>query len=237
MAGVWRTSTGGASSTTAYHTLRDRILTCELGPGDRLTERQITAELGLGLFPVRDAMNRLVQDGLVQVRPRTGYRVAPLTMKAVDDLFGVWTLLGPEITRLGVTRAGAEQMDALRRLTAELDQVLGMAPAHDRIRQSLALADEMFHLLALASDNPRLLEVYRSLEDTMMRAWSVLLLAASDQGVLQTARISWQQAVDRRDGTLAAEVTRRFVETSRALAVRVLQKPHEHRDVVVPLRP
>ncbi|MFF5140650.1 GntR family transcriptional regulator [Streptomyces sp. NPDC013157] len=234
MAGAWQVSTWNDSSAAAYHTLRDRILTGELVPGDRLAARPIATELGLEQFPVRNALIRLVQDGLVHLR--TGYRVAPLTTKCVDDLFCFWTELGPEIARLGVTRAGTDQIDALRRLIAELGETLGMEPARDRIRRSLALADAMFHLLAVATDNSWLVEIYLSLAENMMRTWSVVLAAASHQDVLQTAPMNWRPVVDRRDGDLAAETTRRFLETSREIAVHVLREPIEGQGTVVPLR-
>ena len=103
------TTLGRPMSETAYRTLRERVLTCKLTPGARLTERGTAAELGLGLSPVRHALTRLVQDGLVRLTPLEGYRVAPLTVRSVDDLFNVWLLLGPEIARLGVTQAAPEQ--------------------------------------------------------------------------------------------------------------------------------
>ena len=105
---------GRPLSEAAYRTLRERVLTCKLSPGARLTERGTAAELGLGLSPVRHALTRLIQDGLVQVIPLKGYRVAPLTVRSVDDLFNVWLLLGPEIARLGVTQADPGQAAELR---------------------------------------------------------------------------------------------------------------------------
>src|ERR1700760_2220707 len=99
------TTPGRTLSEAAYDTLRERVLTCKLSPGELITERRAAAELGFGLSPLRHALTRLIQDGLVEVVPAKGYRVAPLTVKSADDLFRVWLLVGPAIARLGVTQA------------------------------------------------------------------------------------------------------------------------------------
>src|SRR4051812_15077038 len=97
MAGKLALATEEPSSDAAYRMLRKRILTCELCPGQWFTERRSAVELGLGLSPVRGALTRLVQDGLVQSVPAKGYRVTPLTLKSVKDLFTTWALLIPEM--------------------------------------------------------------------------------------------------------------------------------------------
>jgi DNA-binding GntR family transcriptional regulator len=228
---------GRSLSETAYDALRNRILACELGPGERLTERQTATDLGLGLSPVRDALTRLVQDGLVQVIPRKGYRVAPLTMKSVDDLFHAWVLIGPEIARLGVVRADAEQTAALRRLVAGADQALAMTPTRGRAARFIQLADEMFDLLAIATDNERLLEIYRSLAGEMSRVWTLILTADPEPEVLHAANAGWQPSIEDRDGEHAAQIARAFIQASHVAAMRVLQSwPSVRHSEVVPLR-
>ena len=228
---------GRSLSGTAYEALRHRIITCELAPGERLTERRTAAELGLGLSPVRDALTRLVQDGLLQVAPRKGYRVTPLTVKSVDDLFTAWVLIGPEIARLGVSRAGLEQGEALRRLFAEIDRALGTAPVHDGATRFIELANEAFDLLAIAADNDRMLEIFRSLAGEMSRLWTVILTADVEHEVLQVANAGWDSIIDEHDGERAAGNAHAFIRASHAAAMRVLRAwPSVRNSEVVPLR-
>src|SRR3954447_11474126 len=93
----------------AYRRLRGDIIACRLAPGQRLTEKQLAADTGFGLAPIRDALTRLDHEGLVRTLPRKGYQVTPLTLKSVDDLFTLWRIVGPEIVRLGVRDATADQ--------------------------------------------------------------------------------------------------------------------------------
>jgi DNA-binding GntR family transcriptional regulator len=230
-----RTS-GRPLSDTAYQLLRDRILSCELAPGDRLTERGTAEALQLGLSPVRDALTRLAQDGLVQVLPRKGYRVTPLTLKSVDDLFLAWGLIGPEIARLGVARAGADDAARLLRLVTENRQVLDRAPGQSRAARFIELADELFDLLAVLSDNERMLAVYRSLTGEMSRVWTIILRA--DPAVdLAGVTADWQELIERRDEDRAADLARRFIRASHTSVMRVLASwPSVRESVVVPLR-
>jgi DNA-binding GntR family transcriptional regulator len=229
-------SPGRSLSDTAYRLLRERILACELGPGERVTERGAAAALDLGLSPVRDALTRLAQDGLVQVIPRKGYRVTPLTLKSVDDLFHTWALLGPEIARLGVARADPEQAAHLVRLADEGSRALVGAPGPQRAARFIDHADALFDLLAVTTGNDKLIEVYRSLSGEMSRVWTVILTA--DPLVDGAPGLAgWEQVIERRDGDGAAAIARGFIQASHASAMRVLRRWPSVRDSeVVPLR-
>ena len=52
--------------TQAYNTIRQKIVTCEYAPGTFLNEELLTTELGLSRTPVRDALSRLEQEGLIE---------------------------------------------------------------------------------------------------------------------------------------------------------------------------
>jgi DNA-binding GntR family transcriptional regulator len=223
------TTPARSMSEAAYDVLRERILTCKLRPGELITERRAAAELGFGLSPVRHALTRLIQDGLVAVVPAKGYRVAPLTVKSVDDLFCVWLLLGPEIARLGVTQADSAQTAELLRLVADADQALARTPGRDGAAEFIAVADDTFDLLAVAAGNEKLLEVYRSLAGEMSRVWTLVLSVS--------ATADWGPALWRRDGGRAEQLARDFIEASHAAALRVLQGwPSIRASQVIPLR-
>src|SRR5689334_3814510 len=74
-------ATEARSPEDVYRMLRTRIMTCELVPGQLLTERASAVRFGVGLSPLRDALTRLVSDGLVQAVPPNAYRITPLDLK------------------------------------------------------------------------------------------------------------------------------------------------------------
>lgn len=105
----------------AYRRVREEIITCRLAPGSRLTERRLASDTGFGVSPIRAALTRLTQEGLIRTLPRKGYQVAPLTPKSIDDLFVVWEMVGPELIRLGLRQIGREQLEAAKAAFDELD--------------------------------------------------------------------------------------------------------------------
>src|SRR3954462_14309070 len=68
----------------AYVRLRDAIVGGTLAPGERLRDQELCEWLGLSRTPVREALGRLEQDGLVQTAPQRFTRVAPLDRRAAQ---------------------------------------------------------------------------------------------------------------------------------------------------------
>lgn len=103
-------------SAEAYTTLRERILTLRLGPGLAFTESDACEWVGLSKAPVRDALANLRREGLVLSAARSGYTVAPMTVKDARDLFTLRTLLESEAAALAAGQGG--DLERLRELDA-----------------------------------------------------------------------------------------------------------------------
>ena len=83
--------------TLAYNTIRNKIVTCQYAPGTFLNEEQLTTELSLSRTPVRDALGRLEQEGLLEIRPKCGILVRPLTLNDIDMIFEVRMMYEPYV--------------------------------------------------------------------------------------------------------------------------------------------
>lgn len=83
--------------TLAYNTIRSKIVTCQYTPGTFLNEEQLTTELSLSRTPVRDALGRLEQEGLLEIRPKCGILVRPLTLNDIDMIFEVRMMYEPYV--------------------------------------------------------------------------------------------------------------------------------------------
>ena len=75
---------GSNLKTLAYTQIRRKIVSCEYAPGSNLNEEMLTSALGLSRTPVRDALGRLEQEGLVEIRPKKGVTVTPLTVTDIN---------------------------------------------------------------------------------------------------------------------------------------------------------
>ena len=109
------TSDGMPAAARAYRALERMIVTLELAPGSVATEGALLEKVGLGRTPVREAIQRLAWEGLVEVRPRAGLVIAPLHaadwLRVLDARRGVEQVLARSAAR-NATNQAAQQFHA-----------------------------------------------------------------------------------------------------------------------------
>ena len=81
------------SKSRAYKELRRSIIMGHRKPGERLSLAEITASYNTSITPVRDALHMLNQEGLVTIKPRSGYFVSNITLRELQELFEVREIL------------------------------------------------------------------------------------------------------------------------------------------------
>lgn len=161
-------SRGGA----AYDLLRREIIRCRLRPGAEVTEHGLALAYGFGKTPVREALSRLAQEGLVRAVPRRGYLVSPITLKDVQDISAVRCLLEAEAARLAAGRVDGEELRRLDDLCRA-----GYDPADaDSAAAFLAINREFHVTIARASRNERLVGMIAQLLDEMERLFHLGLV-------------------------------------------------------------
>ena len=83
-------------SELAYESIKAQILSCKIRPGERINIDQYSENLGVSTTPVREALSKLQQEGLVQYIPRTGWKISRISKQEFRKLQEVKSLL--EIT-------------------------------------------------------------------------------------------------------------------------------------------
>ncbi|MFM1651683.1 GntR family transcriptional regulator [Brevibacillus sp. B_LB10_24] len=96
-----------------YLLIRDKILNKELKPGERINYDLLCEELGISKTPLRDAINRLQQDGLIEVKPRSGTFVYQPHAKNITDIYDVRKALECLSLSLGLERIPEEIVSQL----------------------------------------------------------------------------------------------------------------------------
>jgi DNA-binding GntR family transcriptional regulator len=146
----------------AYARLRDAILDGTLEAGEQLRDAELSAWLGISRTPIREALARLEECGLVQSAPNRYTRVAPLDRRDAHDAFQVVAALQALAAELGVPRASAADVAAMRDANRRFAKAL-----RDGDVDAAIAADDTFHdVLVHASANA---EIARSLERLMPR--------------------------------------------------------------------
>ena len=141
--------------------LRERVLSGEFEPGDRLPEERLSEELGVSRMPVREALRALAAEGLVTLEPRRGASVTTYTDAQVQELVEVRATLEGLNARLAAKRHDPKQI-------AKLEQIV---QASSRITEKSSLAEiqehnERFHAaVEQIAANSVLMGIVRSLRD------------------------------------------------------------------------
>lgn len=143
----------------AHAHLKRRIIRCELAPGQRVTEAQLVADLDIGKTPVREALAKLHQEGFVEVLPRHGYRITPITLGAVQELFGLRLVVEPASIRLAAGHVAAAQ----RRRLDELCQAGYIGGDRASVEAFVRAHHELHALVAQIAGNRRLAELVAQL--------------------------------------------------------------------------
>ncbi len=134
------------AATRAYRELERMIVTLELAPGSIATEGMLLDRLALGRTPVREAIQRLAWEGLLEIRPRAGLAIAPLHggdwLRVIDARSGIEIVLARSAARF-VTVDKAKLFEAaalaMQQATAS-DDVLGFLGADKALDEALAMA-------------------------------------------------------------------------------------------------
>lgn len=163
---------GGSLAEAAYQSMRRRILDNVWPPGYRALEQALALEFHMSRTPVREALIRLSREGLVEVIPRHGMSVLPVSADDMRDIYEMLTALEAMAAELAVRRKpGEAQLKPLLDASRDMGRAL---KANDL--DAWASADERFHQhLITLSGNRLLIDAVQNCWDRAHRARMVTL--------------------------------------------------------------
>jgi DNA-binding GntR family transcriptional regulator len=146
-----------------YNAVRDAIVSGDLTPGARLRDQDLAERLGVSRTPVREALQRLEDEGLIETSPRASTRVAPLDARAARDAFPVAAALHALATRHGVSHLRPQDIARMKVANERLARLIA-APDLQTVLQAIK-ADDDFHTVFLDAAGNR--EIITALERVM----------------------------------------------------------------------
>ncbi len=202
----------------AYEALKHDILTCVLPPGAQIFEGELAARYGMSKTPVREALNLLGQEGLVQVLPRRGYLVAPITLRDVQEVFQLRLWLETAAAELAAEHITEEQLRRLRALVAVRYTYRDRASYARFLR-----ANREFHVaVAEASGNRRLAAFVSKLLEDMERIIHLGLDLRDSADEMAAEHAELVDALLRGDAALARQVVTVQLQNSRKRVLEAL---------------
>lgn len=155
----------------AYSIIKSRIVTLFYRPGMYLNEAKISEDLNIGRTPVHMAISRLALEDMIEVIPRKGIIVKPMSLDDIRAIMEARILNESAAAAIACSRANDKDIAELTSLSQEFRS------AHDRSGVDMVKLDHRFHVsVAEATNNHVLLQIIRSLLDRSLRfqhiAWS-----------------------------------------------------------------
>jgi DNA-binding GntR family transcriptional regulator len=195
----------------AYEAIKHRIITCVFKPGDYINEAYVSGSIGIGRTPVHQAIDRLMQDGLLEVIPRKGIIVKPISLDEVVQIIEVRRVNEPYCAGLAAERADNNDI-------AIMADILSRAEAWTEVRniEQMMLLDREFHMtLARVARNAVLAAILQNLNERSLRFWFISLTVNDHQREVQREHRAIFDAIKRRDASGAAAAMTEHIDSFR----------------------
>lgn len=179
----------------AYQEIKEQILTCQLRPGRMLLANQLAESLRMSRTPVHEALKMLVSEGLLQVIPRVGYVISPVTVNDVQEIFQLRLTLESLAAELAARNATDDDFKAFRKMEERARNAPASISNEDpkSLRESLKENREFHLMVAGLSGNRRLVQIIDGMLDESQRLLTFdrrahLRMGGAHQKVLEALR-------------------------------------------------
>ena len=218
-----KTQTAGGNSKphqsltdTAYEAIKQKIITLQFGPGTYLNVASITEALNIGRTPVHQAVRRLTHEGMIEIMPRKGMIVRPVSLNEVMEIADVRSVNEPHCVRLAAEKASAEDIAELEGILARADDA---AAAGDTEQQMLA--DRDFHCeISRIAGNKILADILKNLHERSLRFWFISLHDSPHRQEVADEHADIMKAIRNNDPDAAEHAMQRHIESFRTTISR-----------------
>ena len=202
----------------AYQAISSAIANLQFKPGEALKQDHLARWLSISRTPVREALRRLEQDGIIQTVAGRGLVVTELTVKDVEDMLEMLRLLDAHAAELAAQRRTPEQAEKLADVARALMEA---AERHDV--DAWSIADKPYHEIILAASDNGLLR--QTIQDVRRRLHRITINSGTRPERLLACtheHLEVADAIVRSDSEAAAALMRRHIEAMSASAMALI---------------
>lgn len=217
----------------AYDAIRRDILTCRLLPGSLITESALMERYHSGKSTCRLALTRLSHEGLIASEPRKGYRISPVRVQDVEEIFTLRASLEPLAARLAV---GKVDIALLKELEAQcrIEVSASLSTRIDRFMN----ANKRFHLaIAEATGNGHLIRTLSGLMDEMSRLVALGFNVQGTKPEIKHDHNAMIEAFIEGDAKRVEFIARRHIETFQAMTLEKIYATLSKEGTLLPVLP
>ncbi len=146
-----------------YRRIKERIISCEMLPGSVVSEDSLASEFGTSRTPIREALLRLQREHLIDIYPRQGTFVSPISVQDIYEIYQIRLLLEPKIARISSRRMDRGVLEQFLKLFTTMD--MGSISFKDWFQYDRDLHDYIVE----CTQNKHLIEMYRVVMDQNQR--------------------------------------------------------------------
>jgi DNA-binding GntR family transcriptional regulator len=195
----------------AYDALKLAIITLEYRPGAVLVESRIREKIPYGRTPVHEAVARLALEGMLDIMPRKGIVVRPLSLDEALSNIEARLIVEPACARLAAERATADDVSEISQILARAKPMLAR-----RDIQGLMLNDRAYHnAIARAARNPTLQTILQGLHERSLRFWFISLSDTQHLTQVDQEHREILNALTDHDGSAAENAVRAHIQSFR----------------------
>jgi DNA-binding GntR family transcriptional regulator len=192
----------------AYRLIEEQIATLRLKPGDVLSEQMLSATFKIGRTPIREALQRLAQEGLIIILPRKGILVSDLNPRHQLLVLEVRRELERLLSRTGAERATPEQREQMREIAHGMDRA---AKSNDDIT-FMRLDREFNRLMIEAAHNGYAARSMKLIQGLSRRFWYMHYRQAADLPLCARLHANQARAMAQGNGEAAARASDKLID-------------------------
>jgi DNA-binding GntR family transcriptional regulator len=207
-----------------YQSMRLAILEGRYVPGERIYEAEVAQALGVSRNPVREAVRRLQQDGLLDVRAHYGIYVTRIPAEEIDDIYRIRAALEGTAAGFAAVRMTDRDVAELEAIVAEQQKAVAAAEALPRAPVSVVQADHFHHAIHVGANSPRLLTMLEQLYAQVTHFRNLTLRLPGRAAVSAAGHAEILRSIQARDADGAETLMRAHIDDARHALVRQMDE-------------
>jgi DNA-binding GntR family transcriptional regulator len=187
-------------------------------------EGAIAQALGVSRIPVREAVRRLQQDGLVEVRPHYGIYVAKISDDEIEDVYRIRSALEATAAALAAERMSESEITELGTILEEQEAAARAAEPLPREPVSVVQADRFHHAVHVGARNPRLLTLLEQMYAQVSHFRNLTLRVPGRAALSAAGHAAVYEAIRARDAEAAFRLMQAHIDDARRALTRRLSE-------------
>ena len=211
-------------SQEVYEILKEGIFSKQFSPGERLRLAEIEKQMNVSRTPLKDALNRLAVEGLVEIKPSRGTFVSDPSPAEIAEMFDVRRVLEVYAVELLAERMTQSQLQRLRDRVKELRSLTGVEDWSQIYQEYVALDHELHRLLMEFAGNKPLKELWEQVNMHVQMARVGYGEAERELNLTQEEHEELLGAFEARDAAALQQVMSHHLERAKQSLLRDLER-------------